>query len=132
MNLTVVSFTGLVAFLLVTSNIMKYFIFRWIRHTKNRNLQIKLAYIARFWMKTHRTFGVVSFIIILFHMSLFLSTTNEPFTLKAVSGLIALLLFTSVIISGYFRHQKATGKRRKLHRSSAFLFYLFLLLHVIL
>ncbi|WP_307326363.1 hypothetical protein [Evansella vedderi] len=90
MDISLVSFVGLLAAFLVFSNFMIYFIFRWVRLTNKRSLQIKLAKIARKWMKTHRTFGIISSVLILVHISLYFYF-NGNFSVKAISGLIRLL-----------------------------------------
>lgn len=62
--------SGYTAVFLVLCNFLMFILFLWIRKSKNRAVQKKVARTARFWMKTHRPFAAcVAFMVIIHFIS---------------------------------------------------------------
>ena len=126
---TIGTVTGYTALALILINVSLYFLFLWIRKSKNRPLQMKLAKIARIWMKTHRPIAAIAFFILLIHSGIAINKF-ELYSVNVITGLAAGIIFLLLLTSGYIRNQKATGKRKKAHRLTAFIFLFFVILHV--
>ncbi|GGK35901.1 hypothetical protein GCM10010965_31070 [Caldalkalibacillus thermarum] len=77
--------TSQTALILFLVNVNMYFIFLVIRKSKVRKIKVSLAKISRYMMKAH------------------------------IPLVAALLVLAGVLSSGYLRHKKASGKRRKWH-----------------
>jgi hypothetical protein len=125
---TVFSQTAVILFLL---NINMYFIFLIIRKAKSRKIKLTLAKISRKVMKLHVPIAITASSLIVLHI--FLILLNVPLdlsNLKMLTGLIAVCSLVFTLFAGLLRRWKASGFRRKSHIVTAFLFFLFALLHV--
>lgn len=117
-----------VAFILFLVNVNMYFIFLLIRKSKVREVKIKLARISKQMMKYHVPLAVSATGLILLHsVIMFLA---QDWSLKAISGIIAILTLIVLLFTGLLRRKKATGLRRRLHYRMAFLFFANVLVHV--
>lgn len=108
-------------------------IFSRIRNLDSRNKRIRIAKCARRIMPFHVTIGVTGLVLIVFHVLLILrgyGLTN--LSLKTVSGGIAFAGLTAILVSGYLRRKKATGKRRRAHLYLSMLLFFLMTLHIIL
>jgi uncharacterized membrane protein len=122
--------SGYTAVFLVLSNFLMFILFLWIRKSKNRAVQKKVARTARFWMKTHRPFAVAAVFIVIIHFISVFQYLNFRENIQAATGLLAAAIFIILFVSGLIRNRKATGRRRKFHRFMAFLFLIMMFLHL--
>lgn len=121
------------AFILFLINVNMYFVFLIIRKSKSRNVKVRLAKISKQMMKYHIPIALTALVIVLFHGMLMLSVKIEVFQSPVfISGIFAFLLLIILLFSGWLRRRKATGKRRKFHFFMAFIFFAFVLLHIVL
>ncbi|MBU9721819.1 MULTISPECIES: hypothetical protein [Bacillaceae] len=129
---TAISVFGYLALIAVLLNFSMYFLFLWIKKSRNKVRRKQLASIARKWMKTHRPVALIATLLIFNHgLSVLIYSkgfsTSIPFITGAVTGVVFLIL----LVTGIFRNQKATGKRRRSHLLMAFIFIIILSLHII-
>ncbi|WP_261134185.1 hypothetical protein [Bacillus sp. Marseille-Q3570] len=51
---------------------------------------------------------------------------------EGISGMIAIGGLSALLLTGYLRKRKSSGKRRRFHRYAAYLFLFFVLIHMML
>lgn len=119
------------ALLFFLANINMYFIFLIIRKSKSKPVKVKLAKISRKLMKLHISLAISGTSLILTHALLML--IKHPLSLlhvKIVSGMLAIIVLCILLFTGYRRHKKASGFRRRSHIFMAFTFMFFVLIHI--
>ncbi|MFT4415239.1 hypothetical protein ACLM5H_15365 [Fredinandcohnia humi] len=124
-----------ISLLLFIINLNMYFIFLVIRKTKVRKVKIILAKLSRRMMKGHISIAIFGAILIIFHgeiMLLKLGASIGYTHSKIITGEIAILFLVITLFAGYLRHKKSSGRRRKFHFLSAFLFLIMVLLHMLM
>ncbi|WP_077617622.1 hypothetical protein [Bacillus sinesaloumensis] len=124
-----------VAIILFIINVNMYFIFLVIRRTKVRKLKITLARLSRLMMKSHIKLAIVGTILIVFHGGIMFFKIGGVIGYghpKIISGIVAILFLKVTLLAGYLRHKKSSGRRRKFHYTTAFLFTLMFLVHIFL
>lgn len=92
---------------------------------------IALAKWSRKAMKLHIPIAICGTTFIVIHA--ILMVINHPAymtSLKFLSGFLALLMLILLLFTGYRRHYKATGYRRRSHIVMAFTFLTSTLLHI--
>ncbi|MDQ0339102.1 hypothetical protein J2S00_001888 [Caldalkalibacillus uzonensis] len=123
--------TSQTALILFLVNVNMYFIFLVIRKSKVRKIKVSLAKISRYMMKAHIPLAVTGTSLILIHAVLMLLYhTLSVIHIKMLSGMAALFVLAGVLSSGYLRHKKASGKRRKWHLVMAFIFMGVAIIHI--
>ncbi|WP_264803954.1 hypothetical protein [Cytobacillus sp. NCCP-133] len=119
------------AFILFLINLNMYFLFLLIRKSKIRKVKVTLAKTSKRMMKYHIAIAIPASMLILIHAVIMISVRLEDlWQAKAVSGIATLIVLSVLIFSGMLRRRKSTGKRRKFHYMLAFLFFVFVFLHV--
>ncbi|GAA0595744.1 hypothetical protein GCM10009001_09840 [Virgibacillus siamensis] len=118
------------AFILFNWNM--HAIFSKIRNLDNRNERIRIAGRARKIMPFHVVSGIVGLAFIVLHILLiYLRYDVTYMKFKAVSGGVAFAVLSAVVVSGYLRRKKATGKRRLAHLYLSMLLFWIMALHII-
>lgn len=121
------------AFILFLTNLNMYFVFTFIRKSKQREVKIKLAKIAKRLMKFHIPIAFTATLFSIFHGVIMVDVNWFHLKLaKPISGIFTIFLLSIVLFSGFLRRRKATGRRRKFHYLTAFTFFGLLLLHIFL
>jgi hypothetical protein len=112
----------LIAFLL-------YVFLYGISHLPKSRIRKKVVIFTRVFIRFHIAIAIVGAIIIVIHATLMLTIIpiESP---HALTGLLTLLSLLAVLITGYLRKRKSSGKRRRYHRYMAFLFIVVLLIHL--
>ncbi|MBY0095636.1 hypothetical protein [Mesobacillus maritimus] len=122
-----------VAFILLLINLNMYFVFLIIRKSNRRDIKIRLAKISIRMMKYHVAIAVTATLLVLLHSGIMVYAYYENLMKgKTISGIILIAILSILLLSGFLRRRKATGKRRKFHYKMAFLFFGFLFLHIFL
>ncbi len=122
-----------IAFILILININMYFVFLLIRKSKIRNVKVKLAKISKKMMTYHIPIAVTASLLILFHAAIMVYAHMEHlWRAKTISGSVAISILIVLLYSGLLRRWKASGRRRRFHYITAFVFFGFLLSHVFL
>lgn len=116
------------AFTLFLINLNMYFVFLLIRKSKVRELKIQLARISKQLMKYHIPIATTATILIILHGAIMLYVHELNF--KIASGILSVCGLIFLLFSGLLRRKKATGRRRKFHYKTAFLFFAFVLFHI--
>jgi hypothetical protein len=113
----------LIAFLL-------YIFLYAISHLPKSRTRKKLVIFTRVYIRFHIAIAIVGTVIIVLHATMMLSIIpiKSP---HALTGLLTLLGLLVVLITGYLRKRKSSGKRRRYHRYMAFLFMVFVIIHLI-
>lgn len=108
-----------------------YLLLYTISHSANHSIRKRIVIFTRVYIRFHIAVGIMGTILIIIHaiyMFSFIPITN-PY---AITGSLALIGLLGVLITGYLRKQKSTGKRRRYHRYMAILFIVFILIHILL
>jgi hypothetical protein len=114
----------LIAFLL-------YVFLYGISHLPKSQTRKNLVMFTRIYIRFHIAIAIIGTIIIVLHATLML--TIIPITSPhALTGLLALLGLLTVLITGYLRKRKSSGKRRRFHRYMAFLFIVLVIIHLVI
>jgi hypothetical protein len=119
--------------LLFFININMYFIFLVIRKSSIRKVKICLAKFSRVLMKWHIKIAILGTTVIIGHAAINLSEIGPLIGyihLKLLSGYLSILLLTVTLAAGYLRHKKASGFRKKFHRTIAMTFLISFLIHM--
>ncbi|WP_088006469.1 hypothetical protein [Indiicoccus explosivorum] len=90
----------------------------------------KLVVFTRVYIRFHIAFAVTGAALVLWHaagMVLQVSISG-----KSASGFLAVGALVPLLWTGYRRKQKSSGKRRRHHRYTAFVFILIASLHILL
>ena len=122
-----------IGILLFIINVNMYFILLVIRKTPQRNIKISLAKFSRKMMKWHIRIASSGTIFIVFHAWIMINTIGATLGynhLKLVSGYMSIFSLSITLLSGYLRHKKASGYRRKFHLISAMTFAVISLFHL--
>jgi hypothetical protein len=135
-NLVIIAqFLAQMAMILFLVNINMYFIFLVIRKSSVRQVKIRLAKFSRVMMKWHISIAVTATTIIIGHavINLYEIAPVVGFgNLKLISGYLAISILFLTLSAGYLRHKKASGFRRKFHLTTAMVFFLLFLIHMLL
>jgi hypothetical protein len=119
------------AVILILLNLNMYLIFLLIRKSKKRNVKLTLAKISRKLMKLHVPIAITATSFIILHIIFIVINIAWDFTnWKLTTGLITTFGLLATLFAGYRRSKKASGKRRRLHIMTAFLFFLLALIHI--
>jgi len=121
------------AFILFLVNVNMYFVFLLIRKSKVRNVKVRLAKISKTMMKYHIPLAITATLLIVTHSAMMINAhSSQLWNVKTTVGALSLSLLGVLLYSGWRRHRKATGQRRKFHYTMAFTFFGFVLLHIFL
>lgn len=91
----------------------------------------KLVQFTRVYIRFHIAFALLGLLFIFWH-AFFMFMHIPPATAKMITGAAALIALLPLIVTGYLRKRKSSGKRRRYHRYSAFLFAAAVLIHFVL
>jgi hypothetical protein len=87
-----------------------------IRESRDRKKKIKIAQLIKKDMPFHRWTGTAALIIIAGHGSIVIYQFGFQWgNGKMLSGIVAILILMMVVISGWMRRVKPTGKKRMVH-----------------
>jgi cation transport ATPase len=102
-----------------------------ISHFPKGRTRKKLVMLTRIYIRFHIAIAIIGTIIIFLHAALMLTMIpiNSPY---ALTGLLTLLGLLGVLITGYLRKRKSSGKRRRYHRYMAFLFIALVIIHLVI
>lgn len=119
--------------LLFITNVNMYFIFLVIRKTPQRKVKVSLAKFSRKMMKGHIKIAVSGAILIVIHAWIMMNQFGSILGydhMKLLSGYLAICFLTVTFFSGFLRHKKSSGYRRKFHLGSAMIFAVVFLFHL--
>lgn len=102
-----------------------------ISHLPKSNRRKKLVIFTRIYIRFHIAVAIIGTLFICLHALLMLSIIPLTSPL-AISGLFSLLSLLGVLVTGYLRKQKSSGRRRRYHRYTAFIFIATVIIHMLL
>jgi hypothetical protein len=123
------------AMILFLINVNMYFIFLVIRKTSNRNIKVRLAKFSRHFMKWHIKIAVTGAIIIIGHAAINLLKIGPVIGythIKMLTGYLGFIFLIITLFAGFLRHKKASGFRKKFHRTIAMIFTVLFLIHMLI
>lgn len=82
----------------------------------------KLVLFTRKFIQFHYPFAIFGFIWILLHIHWM--TQLHPSTITMSTGIFTFAMLCFVLITGYLRKQRSSGRRRRIHRYASFLLVL--------
>jgi DMSO/TMAO reductase YedYZ heme-binding membrane subunit len=102
-----------------------------ISHFPKGRTRKTLVMFTRIYIRFHIAIAIIGTLMIIFHASLMLTIIpiNSPY---ALTGLLTLLGLLGVLITGYLRKRRSSGKRRRYHRYMAFLFIILVIIHLVI
>jgi hypothetical protein len=132
-NLQIHIWFGIVGALLFLYNWTRNAVFETIRNVPNRKTKVRLAKFSRRVVTIHRWTGNFALLAILVHGLLVVN--HYGFTIhnnKMVVGLLALLVLSFQIVTGWLRLFKPTIKLRFIHLYGGMILFFLILLHIVL
>ncbi|MFD2132771.1 hypothetical protein ACFSKI_16315 [Pseudogracilibacillus auburnensis] len=118
--------------LFILYNWTRHAVFSTIRSNISRKRKIKYAKLSKKVLPIHKWTGTTALILILFHIFFVIHYFGFQVTnVKMVSGLLAVITLSLVVITGWMRFIKTTYKRRMIHLTLGFCLFTFVLLHLI-
>lgn len=112
-----------------------YFVFLVIRKTSQRKIKIALAKFSRHLMKWHIKIALTATAIIIGHVTINLLKIGPMIGythLKMLTGYLTFLFLVPTLWAGYLRHKKASGFRKKFHRTLAIVFTALIFIHMVI
>jgi hypothetical protein len=101
-----------------------------ISHIPESPLRKGFVSFTRVYIRFHIALAIIGTLLIVFHAALMVTIIpiNSP---HAFSGLLSLVGLLAVLITGYLRKRRSSGKRRRYHRYMAFIFIALVIIHII-
>ncbi|MGM7703580.1 hypothetical protein ACSVDE_17800 [Pseudalkalibacillus sp. Hm43] len=121
------AYTALVYFILA---FILYLFLRMIGKLGRTPARRKLVIFTRVYIRFHVAAGLHGLAAILMHISYMLSI-GSAVTSTGQLGILAVFSLGALLTTGYLRKQKSSGRRRRYHRYTAYLFLLLVLLHIL-
>lgn len=101
-----------------------------IRKNPRRKWTYTVVFVTRRYIQFHLPLAVIGVLWLLIHV--FVMSSATLVNLKAMTGIMALLALSAVLVTGYMRKRKASGKRRRSHRYISYAFLIFLCVHLLI
>jgi hypothetical protein len=97
-------------------------------HQLNR-VKRRLVLFTRKFIQFHYPAAMIGLFWILLH-AYWMGRIYEM-NLKSITGILTIIALAFVILTGYLRKQKSSGKRRRFHRYASYLFLVFVSIHLL-
>ncbi|MEK4801627.1 hypothetical protein MHI02_08810 [Oceanobacillus sp. FSL K6-0118] len=131
-KLTLPIIFGLIGFLFFLFNWTRNAVFSTIRNVDDRKTKIKLANLSKKVMPFHRYTGTIALVIIIIHVFFIGYWYGFSFTnIKMIFGLLALINLIFMVMTGWWRLMKPTGKLRRIHLRLGISLFFLITLHVL-
>ncbi|MCF6411771.1 hypothetical protein [Pseudalkalibacillus salsuginis] len=121
------AYTALTYFLL---SFLLYIFLRLISNLGKTPIRKKIVTFTRIFIRFHVAMAILGVISILFHIVHMLNG-GWGRTLQGTSGFLAVCALIPLLVTGYLRKKKSSGKRRRFHRYSAYISFIFILIHIL-
>ncbi|WP_408009022.1 hypothetical protein ACJROX_01370 [Pseudalkalibacillus sp. A8] len=122
------AYTALSYFLL---SFLLYIFLRLISNLGQTSIRKKIVTFTRIFIRFHVAMAILGVTSILFHIVHMLGEGWGQ-TVSGVSGFLAVCALIPLLVTGYLRKKKSSGKRRRFHRYAAYIFLIFVLIHMFL
>ncbi|WP_349409199.1 hypothetical protein [Pseudalkalibacillus sp. SCS-8] len=118
--------TALVYFILA---FILYLFLRLIGRLGRSEARRRLVIFTRVYIRFHVASAILGVGALLMHAGYMLST-GWAATLTGKTGMVALIALAALLFTGYLRKRKSSGRRRRFHRYTAYLFLIIVFFHV--
>ncbi|WP_461178770.1 hypothetical protein [Virgibacillus ainsalahensis] len=123
---------GLAGLLFVLFNWTRHAVFSTIRHSPDREKKIKLATISKKVLVFHRWTGTLALVFIIIHVALVINRYGFFWeNLKMVSGLVTGIFLISMVVTGWMRLIRPSGRKRRAHLRLGMVLFFLIMLHLI-
>jgi len=123
---------GLFGLLLILFNWTRHAMYSTIRNSGDRKKKVKIAQLIKKDMPFHRWTGTAALIIILWHGSIAIHQFGFQLgNIKFLSGSFAALILTGVVVTGWMRRIRPTGRKRMAHLYLGLSLILLITVHLI-
>jgi hypothetical protein len=118
------------AILYFSAAFLLYIFLLGIIHLPNCNKRMSLVDFTRIYIRFHVALAIMGTLFISLHISWMLTIIplESP---KGLTGLLALSGLLAVLVTGYLRKRKSSGRRRRYHRYMAFAFIALVIFHLV-
>lgn len=124
---------GFIGFIFFLFNWTRNAVFSTIRNADNRKTKIKLANLSKKVMPFHRYTGTIALVFIMIHVFVIVRWYGFSFNnLKMIFGLLAFINLIFMVLTGWWRLVKPTGKLRRIHLRLGISLFFLITLHVLL
>jgi hypothetical protein len=101
-----------------------------IIHFPNHDKRKSLVVFTRIYIRFHVALAIMGTLFISLHIT-WMSILIPLVSPKGLTGILALSGLLAVLVTGYLRKRKSSGRRRRYHRYMAFIFIAFVIIHLI-
>lgn len=112
-------------------NWMRHAMFATLRSNMERKRKITFAKISKWAMPIHRWTGTIALIFVIIHGAIIIHRFGfQTDNFKMMFGLMAGIIMSIVVISGWIRHIKTSAFKRVVHLSLAFTLFYLIIIHL--
>ncbi|AQQ52640.1 hypothetical protein [Planococcus lenghuensis] len=122
-------FAGRAAAVYFLLSFVLYLLLYAISHMPRSRAHRKLVIFTRIYIRFHISFAVIGTVLITGHI---LYMTMLPLTIVSLAGFAALVALLPLLYTGYLRKRKSSGRRRRFHRYTAFVFAVLVFVHLVI
>lgn len=123
---------GFLGIIFILFNWTRHAMYSTIRNSRERNKKIKVARLIKKDMPFHRWTGTAALLIILLHGILAIHQFGFQWDHgKFVSGALAVLILSAVVITGWMRRIRPTGRKRMAHLYLGLSLVFLIILHLL-
>lgn len=124
---------GGIGITLILYNWTRHAVFSTIRANISRKRKIKYAKLSKKFLPIHKYTGTGALIILIIHAAYVLYYFGwQSMNQKMLSGLLAIIVLTAMVIVGWMRFIRTTYNRRMVHLILGYCLFTAVLLHIIL
>ncbi|HEX6595054.1 MAG TPA: hypothetical protein VF095_10830 [Bacillota bacterium] len=132
-NLPVHIIIGFIGLLFILFNWTRHAVFSTIRSHRDRQTKIKYANLSKKVIPFHRWTGTTAFIVIFIHAGLVVQLYGWQWDhFKMVSGLLAIILLTTMVITGWLRLYWPSVPKRMAHLYGGLFMFFAMIAHFLL
>ncbi|MEC5423124.1 hypothetical protein QGM71_06370 [Virgibacillus sp. C22-A2] len=124
---------GTVGLVFILFNWTRHAVFSTIRSSSDRNKKIRFANLSKKVLPFHRWIGTSALIFIGIHAAFVINTYGFQWqNMKLASGILTALVLSGVVITGWMRRIRPSGRKRMAHLRLGIVMFFLVLMHLIL
>jgi hypothetical protein len=123
---------GFLGVMLILVNWTRHAMYSTIRNAHDRKKKIKIAQLIKKDMPFHRWTGTAALIIIILYGSIAIDSFGFQWdNVKMLSGIFAAFILTGVVVTGWMRRIRPTGRKRMAHLYLGMSLILLIIVHLV-